>query len=405
MRKNAVNKKLRVIEGGVCAPQGFYAGGVHSGISRNPEKKDMALILSERRCSTACVFSTDAGRSVTARLSEKHLKNGLASAFLINSGVANLFLPEGNIIALKACRFLATKAKTDANDTVIASTGKIGGDLSLSHFERGIPLLLKQLSCDETGSFAAAEAIMTTDKTPRHLSYEFDLGNFSCKIGAIFKGSARVCPNMATTLAFLTTDVNITPEMLQKALSAAVRDTFNLLSIDGVSSPNDTVGIMANGRAGNYKISCMDTEYSKFLYALKEVLAEICRRIAEGGDEKNRLFSCKVQGASSKAVARDIAKGIINSQNFKNALLQGKMDVEGILYIVNSATELLDFEKIQVQLVGECAYSLFDAGCSIEHRQETLLNMLQSEEIKLFIDLSAGNYAATAFGSLQPNKK
>lgn len=400
MKKNVVHKKLRLISGGVCAPEGFRANGVHCGIDSNEQKKDLALILADRRYPTACVYSLNAGKSPCAKWTEKHLKDGLASAILVNSGIANLYLDDGEAIALKACRILAAKAKTDANDTVIASTGKIGGSLKLSHFEEGISKLLNGLTDSEEGSLAAAEAIRTTDPTPRQVAYEFDLGDFPCKIGAIFKGSARVCPNMATTLAFLTTDVNITPAMLQKALSAATRDSFNLLSIDGISSPNDTVCIMASGRAGNYKISCVDTEYAKFAVALKEALIEICHRIAQGDAKENREFTCNVTGASSKAVARAIAKRMINAQKIKDALSMGEMDVEAILFVVNETTEQINLSKLQIEIIGGETLVLFDAGGALPYSTEKTASLCSAEQICIHVELGVGNFSATAFGCL-----
>ena len=254
MRKNAVNREVREIPGGVCAPSGFKASGVHGGFTSDEEKKDLALVIAERRCPVAYAFSVNSKQNPSAAVSKKHAKRGLARGVLINSGIANTYQREGEWIAEKVCRVLASCSDIEVNDILLASTGKVGVPLSLEPFERGLPALVKGLEASEIGSFSAAEAIMTSDKAPRQVSFSFDLGDIPCKIGAIFKGSARVCPNMATMLVIITCDICITPEILQRALSSAVKDTFNMICVDGISSPNDTVYLFANGKAGNSRI-------------------------------------------------------------------------------------------------------------------------------------------------------
>ncbi|MBR2442673.1 MAG: bifunctional ornithine acetyltransferase/N-acetylglutamate synthase [Clostridia bacterium] len=395
MRKNGVNRELREISGGVCAPSGFSANGIACGIKQ--EGEDLALILSDKRCPTACVFSCGSAQSSTATVSKKHLKYGVARAIIANSGKANLLLPNGERLAETVCRTLAKHCNLDANEVVIASTGKVDGTLTLSPFEKGIPALCKGLTADEEGSLRAARAIMTTDKTSKQVAYEFDLGDFPCKIGAIFKGSARVCPNMATMLAFLTTDINISPEMLQKALSTAVKDSFNLLWLDGISSPNDTVCIMANGRAGNYKISYADSEYDKFVYALREVLTQICIKILqENGDI---LFFAKATGANSKQTAREIARKLVGAQAIKKSLQQGVLDCESILYTAASSYEDMDGAKCRVWVESNAKkIILFDEGRALAVKPEHFLRILETEKVTVGIHLGEGNYNAQAFG-------
>jgi glutamate N-acetyltransferase/amino-acid N-acetyltransferase len=238
---------------------------------------------------------------------------------------------------------------------------------------------------------------MTTDKYPKQVSYEFDLGDFPCKIGAIFKGNARVCPNMATMLAFLTTDVNVSSEMLQKALSAAVKDTLNLLWLDGVSSPNDTVCIMANGKAGNYKISFADSEYDKFAYALREVLFRICKKILqESGDI---LFLSKVTGAKSKQAAREIARKLVGAQTIKQGLKQGFLDGESVLYTAASAVEDLDGAKCRVFAESNGKkIVVFDEGRALQVKKEHFAGFLDADEVVVGVHLGEGNYTAQGFG-------
>lgn len=395
MRKNGVNRELREISGGVCAPSGFSANGIACGIKEAGE--DLALIVADRRCPTACVYSLDSAQSGTAAVSKKHLKYGVARAVIANSGKANLLHPDGERLAETVCRTLAKHYNLDANEAVIASTGKVGATLTLKPFEEGMSALCKGLTADEEGSLRAARAIMTTDKAPKQVSYEFDLGDFPCKIGAIFKGSARVCPNMATMLVFLTTDISISSEMLQKALSTAVKDTFNLLWLDGISSPNDTVCIMANGRAGNYKISCADSEYDKFLYALREVLTKICIKILQ--ESEGILFIAKAIGAKSKQTAREIAKKLVGAQALKDKFKQGVFDCESVLYTAASVAGDMNGAKCRVW--AECDYKkiiVFDEGRALQVNPEHFSRLLDTETLTVGVDLGEGNYTAQAFG-------
>ena len=405
MRKNGVNRELKEISGGICAPVGFRANGVHCGFTDDENKKDLALIVADRRCPTACVYSDGYKSSGPALTTKRHLKYGLARAILVNSGVANLFIPKGEWLAEMACRALAACSDIDCNDTLIASTGVIGLPIALETFEKGLRPLVQGLQANEEGSLAAAEAIITTDSYPKHTAFSFDLGDFPCKIGALFKGNVHVCPNMATTLVFLTTDVNISPEMLQKALSLCVRDTLNLLVGDGTASPNDMVCIMANGKAGNYKISREDTEFSKFTFALRKALMEICRRLVADCDKDGRIFTCKVSGATSMQAARAMAKNIVSSHNIRRAVLQGESDVESILYAINSATDTFRFTDMQIALESEDkSYVLYEENIVIRLDKSHLIHLLDGKDITVKIRLTDGNYSATAVGCLAPKE-
>lgn len=402
MRKNGVNRELREIAGGICAPAGFRANGIHAGFSNDPDKKDLALVVADRRCPVACVFSSQSTQSGPACSSKRHVKKGLARAILVNSGVANVYLPEGERLAELACRALAARSDIDANDTVIASTGKIGAEISLETFENALRPLVQGLEGTEDASLRAAEAIMTTDSYPKHTAFSFDLGDFPCKMGVLFKGNARVAPNMATTLIFLTTDVNISSEMLQKALHLTVKDTVNLLCADGISSPNDTVCIFANGKAGNYKISGDDTEFAKFTAALKRVLTEICRRIAQDCDKKDTVLLCKVTGAKSQPAAHAITRKIISSQRIRQAIAEGRMDVESIAYAITEGDANVCFQNAQIALCnGEEEYVIFEENGILPISDENLSRLANGKEITLRISLQDGNYSATAFGCLQ----
>ncbi len=381
MRKNGINRSLAEIEGGVCAPSGFKAGGIYAGFTQAAQKKDLALIIADRPCPTACVFSETSEQSGAATATKKHLKRGLMQAVLINSGVANICVEGGELLAEKACRVLASKINVDAQETVIASIGEVGKSIALETFEKGIPELLKTLSYTKEGSKAAAEASIAQE-----FAYSFKLGDIVCKMGGIYHGA---------TLAFLTTDVCISPEMLQKALSSAVKDTFNLLCVNGIASPNDTVCIMANGKAGNYKISCADTEYRKFFDVLKDVLTELCRRIARGDSEGNCVFSCKVSGAKSKQIARALAKSVVQSFVIRQNLARGMLSAEQILYLAMETDKKLRSGEMSIH-VGE--FALFEAGRKLSFGEQAWESLRSEEEIEISIILNEGNYSAKAYG-------
>ena len=405
MRKNGVNRELREIAGGICAPAGFRANGMHAGFSDNLEKKDLALVVADRRCPTACAFSLQSEQSGPACSSKRHVKNGLARAILVNSGIANVFLPNGERLAELACRALAARSDIDANDTVIASTGKIGAEMTLEPFETSLRALFQGLEATEEASLRAAEAIMTTDSYPKHTAFAFDLGDFPCKIGTLFKGNARVSPNMATTLIFLTTDVNISSEMLQKALHLTVKDTVNLLCGDGISSPNDTVCIMASGRAGNYKISNDDTEFAKFTVALKKALAEICRRIARDCDKENKTLICKVTGTKSQPSAHAMAKNLASSYRLRRAIAEGYLDVESMLFAICEGGSDARMQNVQIALRGNGEeYIVYEENTVLPVSRENLSRLTEGEEITVHISMQDGNYTATAFGCLQPKE-
>ena len=402
MRKNGVNRELQEIDGGVCAPVGFRANGVCSGFTVDEEKKDLALIVADRRCPTACVYSTESKSSGPASTTKRHMKRGLGRAILCNSGVANVFLPEGERLAEMACRTLAACSDIDCNDTAVASTGVVGARIELETFEKGMRPLVQGLTATVEGSTAAAEAIATVGAAPMQAAFTFDLGDFPCKIGGVFKGNMHVCPNVATTLIFLTTDVNISSEMLQKALSLTVKDTVNLLACDGTPSPNDMVCIMASGKAGNYKISYEDTEFSKFTFALRKVLFEICCRIAAACDKQGRVFTCKVTGAKSQQSARAIAKNLLSSPNVRRVALRGVGDVESILYAANQVADGADFATAQIALAGgENRYVLFSDGYATRVDGVHLRALSEGEELSLQLALNDGNYSAIAIGCLE----
>lgn len=396
MRKNGINKELRAIEGGVCAPEGFEANAVSCGI-RVDGKPDFGMLFTKKRCAVACVYSDVAFCGAPVRVSKRNMKYGYARAVLVNGGVANCIAPDGEKLAESVCD-LFSKYGIERTETVIASTGKIGEKLTLTPFGHGAKELFEGLASAPEKSRLLARSMMTTDSSPKEVSYEFLLGDYPCKIGAVFKGSANVTPNMATFLAFLTTDVNISTEMLQRALSTAVRETFNLINIDGITSPNDTVCILANGTAGNYKITLPDTEYKKFADTLKNVFAEICRITVKDGKGIKSIYA-HVSGAKSKKVSRALSKKLVGAEIVKKGVLSGRLDVNGLAYLVLCEDETQNPSRIQIRLrasLGEVV--LFEDGKAMLGLEDRIKTLLEADEITLSVNLGAGNFESFAYG-------
>lgn len=396
MRKNGVNRQIYSIEGGICAPGGFKVGGVSCGIRDNNEK-DLALLISEKKCKTACVYSQLPNVGAPIGITKKHLYNGLAQAVLINGGVANVFMPEGERIADGACRLVEKYFNVSYDDVVIASTGEIGKELRLDSFETGLISLRTRMGIHEAYNLDAAKAITSPNEKAKVAAYSFYIGDYLCKIGVLYKGNMHVCPNMATTLIFLTTDVNISSAMLSRSLSAEVRETVNMLNLDGIASPNDTVCIMTNGRAGNSLIDRVDSEYNKFTLALRAVLREVCRSIVKEGYGK--AIQCKVTGAKSKQLARAVAKNLVGSSVVKNLFLRGEVDMEGVLYSLYSIEGYQDFSHLQISLQASgTQLVLYEDEMRIPGNRLLLDSALNSADLTFCVRVGNGNYEAIAYG-------
>ncbi len=400
MRKNGINRELNAIEGGICAPDGFKAGAVACGI-RSDNEMDLALIIAEKKCRTACVYSTLGKLGAPSVITRKHLFNGLAQAVLVNGGIANVFMENGEKLADAATRLIEKNFSVSFDDVVIASTGEVGKPLTLLPFEAGVPNLRYNIGNGEEYSLAAAQAISSVGETPKQMAFAFDLGAYPCKIGVICKGDIHVAPNMATTLVFITTDVNISTEMLQRALAAEVRETLNMLSIDGVGSPNDMVCIMSSCRAGNYIIDCVDTEYEKFVIALRFVLRKVCRAIVENSVRAyEKPFYCQVSGCKSKQESRAISKKLIENKIVKHALLRQDIDVEGILLILSEFDAIKDSGRVEISLrSGIVQLSMYENGRKQACLSEIKRELLSAGDTMLCVRIGSGNYSSIAYGT------
>ncbi|MBE7068128.1 MAG: hypothetical protein E7381_02385 [Clostridiales bacterium] len=398
MRKNGINKELVEIEGGVCAPLGFCANATVCGIL-NGNKEDLALIASERRVPTACVFSKGGILSPSVTVTQKHLKSnrGQAQAILLNGGVAN-FSEVGETLAENACRSLERKAQISRDEIIVISTGKIGEVFPSTAYLQGIERLAEGLNCCKVASQKVARTIAPTAERARQKAFSFLLGDTPCKIGAVFQKGIHNEKTPSGLVCCLTTDVCITFERLQKALASAVRESFDLLCVDGAPSPCDTVCIMASGKAGNYKISDEDTEYDKFRYFLTEALKKICFATASVCSE-NKAFSCRVEGAKSARLAKTVAKALAYSQTVKRIFSDLETDAEGILCELHAVSERIVLERLSFTLkssTGEAV--LFEDGKCANFQENALKRIVLGESTELFVRLGRGNYTASAIG-------
>ena len=294
--------EIKKITGGVCAAKGFTASGVHCGIRRNRTKRDLSLILSEKPASAAAVYTSNLVKGAPLAVTKAHIADGYARAVICNSGNANTCNADGVEVAEKTCELLAKELGIGPEDVVVASTGVIGQPLDIAPIAAGIPELVKALSPD--GCDDAAEGIMTTDTVKKEVAVEFELGGKICRMGGIAKGSGMIHPNLATMLVFITTDAAVAPAMLDKALKADVKDSFNMVSVDGDTSTNDMVTVLANGAAGNETVDGEGEDFDTFRAALAEVTKTLCRMIAGDGEGDRREGGHHVVPPQSRHVRR-----------------------------------------------------------------------------------------------------
>ncbi len=388
---------IKLIDGGVCAATGFSAAGVHCGIRKNKTKKDLALIVSDTLCNAAAVYTTNLVKGAPLTVTKNHIENGKAQAVICNSGNANTCNANGIEIAEQMSDLVADAIGVNANDVVVASTGVIGQPLDITPIASGIPTLAKNLSYN--GSQDAAEAIMTTDTIDKQIAVEFTIGDKVCKLGGIAKGSGMIHPNMATMLVFITTDVAISSDMLQKALSGDIANTFNMLSIDGDTSTNDMVTVLANGLAGNEEIVADGKDFDTFMKALNTVTVNLCRVIAGDGEGATKLLECKVCGAKTLEIAKTVAKSVICSSLLKAAMFGADANWGRVLCAIGYSGANVDVTKIDVSFVSNKGEILVcQNGAGVDFSEEKAKEILLEKEIVIDIKLNDGEFSSTAWG-------
>ena len=386
------------VEGGVTAAKGFIAGGMHCGIRRNESKPDLAMILAEVPCAAAAVYTQNLVKGAPILVTKENLKNGTARAVICNSGNANTCNADGVEKAQMMCDAAGKALGVDPQDVIVASTGVIGQTLPIEPILQAAPKLAALLSPD--GSETAAKAIMTTDTVVKNLAVECTLGGKSVKIGGIAKGSGMIHPNMGTMLCFVTTDAAISPVALDSALRAAVEVSFNMVSVDGDTSTNDTCAVMASGLAGNAEITSAEgKDYKTFTEALTQLCTALSRMLAKDGEGASRLLVCEVSGAKDWENAKKVAKGVICSSLFKAAMFGSDANWGRVLCAIGYSQAETDVNKIDVSFESKAGkIKVCEFGAGIDFSEDDAKKILSEDEITIQILLRDGDAQATAFG-------
>jgi len=391
------NTDMKMISGGVCAAKGFSANGIHCGIRKNRTKRDLALIYSDVRANAAAVYTTNLVKGAPLAVTRRHLMDGCAQAVICNSGNANTCNANGLEVAEKMSELVADALKISADDVVVASTGVIGQPLDITPIANGIPALVGGLGYDN-GSLAA-EGIMTTDTKKKEVAVSFEIGGVTCKIGGIAKGSGMIHPNMATMLVFITTDCAISSEMLGRALSGDVQNTFNMVSVDGDTSTNDMVTVLANGMAGNREIASVGEDFDAFMKALNTITVSLCRCIAADGEGATKLLECHVSGASDLATAKTVAKSVICSSLTKAAMFGADANWGRVLCAIGYSGADVDVNLVDVSFVSRKGEILVcKNGAGVDFSEELAKEILLESEIEIRVDLNSGDASSVAWG-------
>ena len=388
---------MKRVDWGICASAGFKAYGINCGIRKNKTKQDLSLIFSDVIADAAAVFTTNLVKGAPLLVTKEHLKDGKAQAIICNSGNANTCNANGIEIAEETCKLLADELHINVKDVIVGSTGVIGQPMNIEPFKNGIPTLVAGLTAE--GSQDAALGIMTTDTKLKEIAFEFEIDGKTCHIGGIAKGSGMIHPNMATMLVYITSDVNIDSKLLQKALSDTVADTFNMISVDGDTSTNDTVAIMANGMAGNTRITEENADYHIFQNALNELMVYLCRKIAKDGEGATKLLECKVSGATTKEIARTVAKSVICSSLVKAAMFGSDANWGRVLCAIGYSGADVDVTKVDVSFKStKGSIEVCKDGAGVPFSEEIAKEILLEDEIEILVSLNSGDASATAYG-------
>lgn len=388
---------IKFTDGGVTAPKGFTANGIHCGIRKSKDKKDLALIFCEKECDTAAVYTQNLVCGAPITVTKNNISDGKARAVVCNSGIANTCNADGIEKAEGMCEITANALGISKSDIIVASTGVIGQPLDLEPVKNGINELVSGLN--KNGSDSAANAIMTTDTVKKEFACEFTLGGKPCHIGAISKGSGMIHPNMATMLAFITTDANISSEMLKSSLLEVVADSFNMLSVDGDTSTNDTVAILASGLCENERITEKNDDYRTFTLALSSICEKLVKLMAKDGEGATKLVECVVTGASDVKTAKTCAKAVICSSLVKAAMFGSDANWGRILCALGYSGVDIDVHRVDVKFSSDGGeIEVCKDGSGIDFSEELAKKVLSCDEVYILVDLKSGASSATAYG-------
>lgn len=387
---------MKQVIGGVTAAKGFLASGIHCGLKKR--RKDLALIYSDGICKAAAVYTTNLVQGEPIYVTAKHLENGKAQAVIINSGNANTCTgEEGRAKAFQMAKATAKEAGINERDVIVASTGVIGVQLPVEKIKAGIPELIEQMS--KKGHKDASQAILTTDLRTKEIAVSVTIDGKDITIGGMAKGSGMIEPNMATMLSFITTDINIDGKLLKEALGETVNKSYNRISVDGDTSTNDMVSILANGQGGNKKITSKDEDYQVFLKALQYINIYLAKEIARDGEGASKLIECVVEEAKSEEGAVKLAKSVIASSLVKTAMFGADANWGRILCALGYAGVDLDVSQVSIELASSPgAVTVCQGGRGVDFDEELAQEILDCDEIKVGVKLKAGNQKATAWG-------
>lgn len=393
---------IKFTDGGVCAAKGFRANGIqcglaHSGTSVTKKKNDLAMIAADTECTAAAVYTTNKVKGAPILVTKEHLKNGKARAVIVNSVNANTCNADGVEKANRMCELAAAELGISPEDVIVASTGVIGQVLPIEPIANGMKELAEGLTYD--GNPRAVEAIMTTDTMPKEIAVQFELGGKTCTMGGMLKGSGMIHPNMATTLTFITTDAGISAELLQRALSDIVKVTLNRASVDGDTSTNDMVCVMASGTAGNKIVAHEDGDFEIFENALYAIMMNLARMMARDGEGATKLIECVVGGADSDKTAETVAKSVITSSLLKAAMFGEDANWGRILCAVGYADAEFDINNVDVRISSEKgSVEVCRNGAGVEFSEEKAKEILGEDEICIIINIGNGGHSAAAWG-------
>ena len=397
-KKNNENN-IKEIKGGICAAKGFFANGIYSGIKKKKTSKDLAIIYSENLCNAAAVYTQNKVCGANIIVSKENLKNGKAKAIICNSGNANTCNKDGIEKAKAMCKSVAEYLKISEKDVAVASTGVIGVPLPIEPIIKNIKPLIDGAKNSAEASKNAAHAIMTTDTFIKEISFSFEVEGKIVKIGGIAKGSGMIHPNMATLLAFITTDANISQKLLQKALREDIKNTYNMISVDGDTSTNDMVVILSNREAQNPIIDKEGNNYKIFCKALNMVNTYLCKSMAKDGEGATKLIECEVINSKDIETARKISKSVISSNLLKAAIFGCDMNWGRIACAIGYTDCKFDINRVSINVSSKFGnMNVFEKGYGLKFDEKKALKILKEKEIKITVNMNAGKNNATAWG-------
>ena len=388
---------ITFVDGAVTAAKVFLASGVHCGIRKNKNKRDLALIYCEKPCTAAAIYTTNLVKSAPILVTRANLENGTAQAVICNSGNANTCNSDGVAVAEKTCALVAKALNIDEKDVIVGSTGVIGQKLPIEPIANSIPELVSALS--KEGATNAAEAIMTTDLVKKEYAVETEIGGKTVYIGGIAKGSGMIHPNMATMLCFITTDAAISADMLKIAVKTVADKSFNMVSVDGDTSTNDTLAVMASGLAGNAEITEQNEDYNIFVEALTILCRKLSKEMAKDGEGASKLLVCKVSGAKTEKDAKGVAKSVVCSSLLKAAMFGSDANWGRVLCAIGYSGCDVDINKVDVSFASKAGkVDVCKNGAGIDFSEELAKTVLTEDEIDIVVELNDGNGVAEAYG-------